>query len=124
MTPANTTIEQGIHVVSPEGGLDYDHALKLFEVVQPLVAQPGEKVLLDLGKVTMISSMGYVVLVQFLKTAQKTGSHLRLCNLQGIARENLEIMRFDGLKAATLDRQDVLTMLDTETGAEKNSHRP
>lgn len=105
--------DQGIHIIAPEGCLDYNHALKLFEVVQPLVAQSGAKILLDLEQVTMISSMGYVVLLQFLKTARKNGSRLQLCNLQGVARESLEIMRFEGVNVAVVSRADALERLHT-----------
>ena len=108
-----SSVDKGVHIIAPEGCLDYNHALKLFEVVQPLVAQAGMKILIDLELVTMISSMGYVVLLQFIKTARKSGSRLQLCNLQGVARESLEIMRFEGVEIAVVNRHEALELLNT-----------
>ena len=107
---------RGVTIVSLEGCLNYEHAFVLFESVQPLVAQPRARILLDLEQVSMISSMGYVVLKQFIRTADEKGSQIRFCNLNGTALENLEIMRFDGLKNAVMTLDEALELLGNGHG--------
>ncbi|MFZ2957826.1 MAG: STAS domain-containing protein [Candidatus Ozemobacteraceae bacterium] len=103
--------QSGVHVFELEGCLDYCSALKVFEAVHPVLVKTGTRVLIELGNVNIISSMGYVVLLQFMKTARCVGSHIRFCNLQGVARESLEIMRYQDVDQAAITREEALSRL-------------
>lgn len=61
----------------------------------------------------MISSMGYLVFLNFIKKAKRNNSHFHVCNLRGDEQEGLEIMKFDGVETLGVNRQQALRLLNT-----------
>ncbi|MBF0543437.1 MAG: STAS domain-containing protein [Candidatus Riflebacteria bacterium] len=100
-----------VYLFTLHGSLDYTASLKLLDAVTPHIGISGQKILLDFSEVSLVNSMGYVMLLRLLKASQTNGSLLKFCNLQGVTRESFELMRFDDFKQATSSRDEVLKTL-------------
>ncbi|MBF0406079.1 MAG: STAS domain-containing protein [Candidatus Riflebacteria bacterium] len=107
------TLIDNIRVFKLEGNIDYQGALELFNLVTPFLTTKDASLLLDFSGVSLINSMGYVMILRLLKTSRKCGSRLKFCNLQGLAKESLEIMRFDEFKQATSTQDQVIESMKT-----------
>jgi anti-anti-sigma factor len=84
----------GVTVVALEGQIGLgDDVNSLRERVKSLLADGKRKLVLDLGKVTLVDSAGLGALVGIHQSAHSRGASLRLCNLGGKLKELLQMTR-------------------------------
>jgi len=84
----------GVTVVEPDGHLVFGEDLSaLRERVKGLIAEGKRKIVLNMGHVAKIDSMGLGVLVTAYYSASTRGASLRLCNLGRQLKEVLQITK-------------------------------
>ena len=84
-------------VLSPRGRIDHATAEEFKTALAPslaVCAAGGDCVVIDLGGVEYISSVGLRVLMLASKQAKAQGGALGVCALQPVVREIFEISRF------------------------------
>ena len=89
-----------ITVVSPRGDLGMGAADQMTRTLTKLVDDGSRKLLVDLGEVGYVDSLGLGALVASLKHARSVGGDLRLCALQDDVRAIFGITRLN--KAVTI----------------------
>ena len=89
-----------ITVISPRGDLAMGTADEMKRTLTKLVDDGSRKLLVDLGEVGYIDSLGLGALVASLKHARSVGGDLCLCALQDDVRTFLEMTRLN--KAVTI----------------------
>jgi anti-sigma B factor antagonist len=84
----------GVSVASLEGRIGVgEEANALRSKVKGLLADGKKKLVLDMGKVTLVDSAGLGALVGLHHSAVSCGASLRLCSLGTILKELLQITR-------------------------------
>jgi anti-anti-sigma factor len=63
------------------------------ELIQAVQAKPSPKVVVDLGKVAYMSSVGYGPLISLRSRVREAGGRLILCGLAGVVKEMFEATR-------------------------------
>lgn len=81
MIVGESTFDEGICVVEAKGRLDAAAASQLEADVASLLAEGQSKIVVDLGGVSYISSIGLRVLLVAIKRARGGGGDLELCCL-------------------------------------------
>jgi anti-sigma B factor antagonist len=81
----------GRTVVAVSGRMDAENAPQLQEKCDELIAQGHTNLVIDLGGLTYISSMGLRTFLSVAKTLQSKGGTLRLCRLKGLVKQIFEI---------------------------------
>jgi len=90
----NVREADGVFVVLPEGRIGLgEEANALRDKVKGLLANGKNKVVLNMGQVTLIDSAGLGTLVGLHHSAHSCGASLRLCNLSHMLKELLQITR-------------------------------
>ena len=84
-----------ITVVSPRGDLGMGTADEMKRTLTKLVDDGSRKLLVDLGEVGYVDSLGLGALVASLKHARSVGGDLRLCALQDDVRVLFEMTRLN-----------------------------
>lgn len=103
------TIE-GVTVMTPHGRVDSNSARDLEEVLLPLF-DDGEAVLVDLDKMSYISSAGLRVLLLAARRSKATGVSLALCCMSKPVEEVFAISGFAKLFRIHPDRPEALAAL-------------
>jgi anti-sigma B factor antagonist len=84
----------GVSVVTLDGRIGVgEEANALRDSVKGLLANGKKKLVLNMGKVTLLDSAGLGTLVGLHHSAVSCGASLRLCNLTAMLRELLQITR-------------------------------
>ncbi len=79
MTDFSTrTLDDGVHVVRPDGRLNMVSAPRLTALVSELVNAGGTRIIVDLGGTDFIDSSGLGALVSCLKKTRQASGDLRL----------------------------------------------
>jgi anti-anti-sigma factor len=83
-------------VLSPRGRIDHASAEAFKTALSPFLAQsgPGQPLVLDLGGVDYIASVGLRVLMLASRQARAQGGTIRVAALQPLVREIFEISKF------------------------------
>lgn len=91
----------GVLVVCVDGAIDHASAGEFERVLLPLLgaAAPGSRVVLDLGGVDYMSSVGLRVLMLAAKQGRSSSLAISVAGLQPALREIFQISRFDKLYA-------------------------
>ena len=92
----NTEREQGtLLIVKAEGRLDGISAREFDDAMRSKISEKDSVVIMDLEKLSYISSAGLRVILMTAKTLQKRNAKLLLCSLSEPIREVFEISGFD-----------------------------
>jgi anti-sigma B factor antagonist len=97
-----------ITVVSPRGDLGMGAADQMRRTLTKLVDDGSRKLLVDLGEVSYVDSLGLGALVASLKHARSVGGDLRLCALQDDVRTIFEMTRLNKVVTIHGTRSDAL----------------
>lgn len=81
----------GRTVLALSGRMDAENAPQLQEECDELIAQGHTRLVIDLGGLTYVSSMGLRIFLAVAKTLQSEGGTLQLCRLKGLVRQIFEI---------------------------------
>ncbi len=84
-----------IAVIKPSGRLDAAGAPGLESELQRRIADGQNRLVVDLSRVSYISSNGLRALLAALKAAQRNGGSLKLCCLNARLSEIFEMVGFD-----------------------------
>ncbi len=85
----------GVLVVRTGGRLDGVNAREFEDALQGVIDDSDRAVILDLGRLTYISSAGLRVILLVAKTLQRQDGNLTVCSLSGPVREVFETSGFD-----------------------------
>jgi len=81
--------DQTIVVVS--GRMDAENAPQFEQQCRACIAEGSTGLVVDLGELTYVSSMGLRSFISIAKTLQDKGGALRLCRLSGLVKQVFEI---------------------------------
>lgn len=90
-------IEGEVLVCEIEGRLDATQSQAIQDELLALIAAHPRKVLLHLGQVSYLSSMGIRVLVRAAKQVRAADGALKLCHVGATVRKVLDIAGMDGI---------------------------
>ncbi len=79
------------------GRMDAENAPQFEEQCRAWIAEGLTGLVVDLGKLTYISSMGLRSFISVAKTLQEKGGALRICRLSGLVKQVFEITGLLGL---------------------------
>ena len=82
-----------VTVLELAGGLGYDNYKRFKENIEPHLSTPNAKVVVDLSKVTYLSSWGIGALLSLSSRIKKNGGQTVFANLHGEISEIIHIMR-------------------------------
>lgn len=85
---------QGVCIIALKGRLDSANVGEVEKGLSHLFMQPGEKAVVDLGRLDYISSAGLRLMLMLAKRAQHTGGRFVLSALAPTVREVFEISGF------------------------------
>ena len=85
----------GVLVVRTEDRLDGVNVREFQDALQGVIDDSDRAVILDLGRLTYISSAGLRVILLVAKTLQRQDGNLAVCSLSGPVREVFKISGFD-----------------------------
>ena len=85
----------GVLVARTEDRLDGVNAREFQDALQGVIDDSDRAVVLDLGRLTYISSAGLRVILLVAKTLQRQDGNLAVCSLSGPVREVFKISGFD-----------------------------
>ena len=85
----------GVLVGRTGGRLDGVNAREFEDALQGVIDDSDRAVILDLGRLTYISSAALRVILLVAKTLQRQDGNLAVCSLSGPVREVFEISGFD-----------------------------
>lgn len=86
---------QGTLIIEAAERVDSTNAQRFLEDLDAAIEPTDQVVILDMEKLTYISSAGLRVVLQTAKTLQRQNSGFALCALSGTVREVFEISGFD-----------------------------
>jgi anti-anti-sigma factor len=97
----SSEMRDGVLVVCVDGAVDHASAGEFERSLLPLLggAAPGSRVVLDLGGVDYMSSVGLRVLMLAAKQGRSSSLAISVAGLQPALREIFQISRFDKLYA-------------------------
>ncbi len=75
--------------------MDAESAARFEEQCDACIAEGFHRLVIDLGDVTYVSSMGLGSLVKIAKKLRGKGGDLRVCRLTGLVRQLFEITRLN-----------------------------
>jgi anti-anti-sigma factor len=81
-----------LHVV---GRMDAENALRFEQQCEACISEGFTRVVVDLGDLTYVSSMGLRSVVAVAKKLRDKGGDLRICRLTGLVRQVFEITRLN-----------------------------
>lgn len=90
-------IEGEVLVCEIEGRLDAAYSQAIQDELLALIAAHPRKVLLHMGQVSYLSSMGIRVLVRAAKQVRAADGALKLCHASATVRKVLDIAGMDGI---------------------------
>lgn len=107
--PVRVESIQNIPVVTVTGRLDSESMPAFDAQMAPLLAQPHGRILMDLGAVTFISSLGLRSLLRIIKHAAASGGRAALFAVPAPILEVIEMTGFSSLVDLYPDRASALT---------------
>jgi anti-sigma B factor antagonist len=91
--------------------MDAENASQFEQQCESCIAEGYTTIVVDLGELTYVSSMGLGVLVKIARQLRDKGGELRICCLTGLVRQLFEITRLnlvfpphDSVESALLER--------------------
>ena len=84
-----------ITVILLDGGLGYDNHRVFKQDIQPFVSQPGLRAVIDLDRLTYLSSWGIGSILSLATQIKKNGGDVAFANLHTELSDILHIMRLD-----------------------------
>ncbi len=90
---ASKKLGTDITMVSPAGSIDTDTYLVFKDKLEPLIKAKPKVLVLDMGKVEYLSSMGVSALLDIKKAVEREGGRLIVVNLQSQVQKVLEIIK-------------------------------
>lgn len=106
--PARVESVQNIPVVTMAGRLDTENMPAFDAQMAPLLAEPHRRILMDLGAVTFISSLGLRSLLKVIKHAAASGGRAALFAVPAPIFEVIEMTGFSSLVDLYPDRASAL----------------
>ena len=91
--------------------VDSTNAQRFLEDLDAAIEPTDQVVILDMERLTYISSAGLRVILQTAKTLQRQNSSFALCTLSGTVREVFEISGFDQVISIHNSQADALAAL-------------
>jgi anti-sigma B factor antagonist len=92
---AQSTTRDGVVLLSLRGRLDAIAAPDIRPTIDALVAQRAQRVVCELGQLTMIDSSGVGAIVSLFKRLRTLGGDVKLAGLQGQPQEIFHLLRLD-----------------------------
>jgi anti-anti-sigma factor len=86
---------EGKVVLHVAGRMDAENAAQLEGQCQSCIAEGSRSLIVDLGELSYVSSMGLRSFVSIAKTLKSKGGELRICRLTGLVRQVFEITRLN-----------------------------
>ena len=102
---------EGVLVISVTGRIDGLNAQKFHEDLDKEIGGSGNPVVLDLEKLTYISSAGLRSILLIAKTLQDKNARFMLCSLSVPIREIFEIAGFDKIIDVIESRSDAIAAI-------------
>lgn len=84
-----------VTILELDGGLGYDNYKTFKEDIAPYVSQEGQKLVIDLEKISYLSSWGIGALLSISSQVKKNGGAVAFANLHGEISEIIHIMRLN-----------------------------
>jgi len=114
-----TASYSGVTVLSADGRLDQDTASQFQDVLVKSVESAGQggALVLDLGAVAYISSIGLRALMVASKKGKAGRVTIRLANVSSFVQEVLEVSRFDALFQSYPTVREALAACSPEAAA-------
>jgi anti-sigma B factor antagonist len=113
MMEINQQIIDDIPIVSVCGRIDATSSRDLENALNSLIDKNNTKIVLDLGGVEYISSVGLRVILGALKKVKPMKGDLRLADLQPFVREVFEITGFTKLFTIYLNQAEAINGIKT-----------
>ncbi len=107
-----TERRDGVLSVLVSGRIDGSNAAAFEEAAKAAMEDSDRAVVMDLEKLSYISSAGLRVLLMIAKSLSGRGAKLVLCSLSDQIREVVEISGFDKIIPVRASRADALASLD------------
>lgn len=82
-------------VLRVAGRMDAESAVRFEEQCESCMSEGFTKIVLDLGDLAYVSSMGLGSIVRMAKQSRDKGGELRICRLTGLVRQLFEITRLN-----------------------------
>lgn len=76
--------------------------------LKPLLAQKGEKMILDFTNIDFIDSSGIGCVISLIKTAKNAGSEIKLCNLSKEVMDIFELLHLQLIIEIEKDRESCI----------------
>ena len=100
--------ENGIMIVIAEGRVDGSNAQEFQGALSEVIDEDDRCVVLDLGKITYISSAGLRVILLTAKALKRQDADLAVCSLTDSIREVFEISGFDKIIQVRASQPDAI----------------
>lgn len=93
-----TDSDDGFAIINLEGAVDAHTAPKFEEAVQSVIDGGQNKIIVDCGKLTYISSAGLGVFMGFIEEVrEEEGGDIKICGLSEKVKQPFEILGFETL---------------------------
>jgi anti-anti-sigma factor len=92
-------IENDVLILAADGGLNHQTADVFVKDIEKLVDAGLSRIIVDCSRLSFISSLGMSVLIRLHKHLQSRGGDVKLCSLQGIVPQALQLMHMNELFA-------------------------
>ncbi len=111
MIEVNVERQDGVLTALVEGRIDGSNVMQFEESVKSAVAEGDRAVVLDMEKLTYISSAGLRAILMTAKLLQNRNAKFMLCSLPRAIREVFEVSGFDKIINIQPDRAKALASL-------------
>ena len=83
-----------VTIISLSGFIDQSNAGKLEARFRDLISKKNYKLVVDMGKLTFVSSAGWSVFISFLRTLRENGGSIKLANMSKEVEAVFNMMEF------------------------------
>jgi anti-sigma B factor antagonist len=106
MNPTDIIEERvnNVIVLEPQGSIDSSNAKAFGERLTTLMNEGERRLIVDFGRLTLITSAGFRALLIAGKCANQTGTNFALCNVEGKIRQLFDLGGFLDLFPIHADR--------------------
>ena len=111
----------GVIVLDLDGGLGFDNYRQFRDEIEAVAAKPGTKIIVNLEKLSYLSSWGIGSLLSLANRVRKGGGDVAFANLQGNVSDLIHVMRLNtvfDLYDSVEEAAEVLRQREGETPAE------
>ena len=88
-------VENDVLILAADGGLNAETAEQFVHEIETLVEAGLTKVIVDCSKLTYITSVGLGVLIRLHNKMTKHGGDVKICSVQGLVPQVLQVTRLD-----------------------------